>query len=609
MINHNDLMDFLDAFADLYFKMMPDGTILEYRGGRDSDTYVPPAVFLGKRMQDVLPGEIGNKISVALAKIRETGKVVTVEYFLVQNGIEGYFEARLVPYGEDRIVANVRDITNQRLAEKALDESEKKYAELVNHSTDVLFAVDPHDLEITFISSNIQRYGYEADELRNRSISEFIHRDDLENVYAELRMAFLDEKQNNVVFRFRLKDGTYKIMEESGKAVINSDGTSVSYTGILRDVTERMQSEEDKLRLAKMESLGLLAGGIAHDYNNLLCIISANISFALGEFLPASAKEGLQDAYNASRRAAELTRQLLTYSKGGEPEKKVISLERVVKETAEFCLRGSSIALNLTHEDLLPIDADEGQMAQIVQNIVINAKQAMPDGGKIDITLANHLCSDGIEWVCLKIQDNGPGIPKKHISKIFDPYFTTKQTGSGLGLAVTHSIINKHGGRIEIKSKIGKGTLFTIYLPATNGVPVSKGKFNSDKPMVRTGKILVMDDELPVANVLSRILMRRGHAVEITTKGETALDAYIVAKQAGDPFDLVIMDLTIVGGMGGKEAVAKLLKIDPEATVIVSSGYAEGDVLQNFEKYGFVAALPKPIDSGNLEKLVAKLLR
>ena len=368
------------------------------------------------------------------------------------------------------------------------------------------------------------------------------------------------------------------------------------------DITEKRRMEEELLRTEKLESIGILAGGIAHDFNNILTAIVGNIGLAKMCITPEDKiYEMLVDAEKASLRARELTRQLLTFSRGGAPIKEATSIIELIRDSATFVLRGSNVRCGFSSPtDLWTVDADQGQMSQVIQNLVINADQAMPEGGIIQIRAENVPVSaehglplESGKYVKICVADEGIGISEEHLQRMFEPYFTTKQKGSGLGLATAYSIIRRHDGHICVESELGSGTTFYIYLPASEKeVPVQKAK--AEQPLTGKGRILVMDDEEIVRDVAGSVLTRSGYEVEFAREGAEAIELYRQAQELGEPFAAVIMDLTIPGGMGGKEAARELLTIDPKAKVIVSSGYSTDPVMAEFRKYGFSGVVAKP---------------
>ncbi|MGD0844435.1 MAG: ATP-binding protein [Geobacteraceae bacterium] len=381
-------------------------------------------------------------------------------------------------------------------------------------------------------------------------------------------------------------------------------------------IAEKQRIEEELFRTRHLESLGILAGGIAHDFNNLLTAIMGNTSLAK-MFTEPDTKiyARLEEVEKASLRARDLTQQLLTFSKGGAPIKKVTSIADIICDSSRFALRGSHARCKFNiMEDLWPVEVDEGQISQVISNLAINADQAMPEGGVVEIRAENVTLLKGQvvtlepgRYIRLSITDSGIGIPKDHLNKIFTPYFTTKQRGSGLGLATSYSIINKHGGVIIVESEIGRGTTFNIYLPAS-GKEIPEKEKKSMTTITGSGKILVMDDEEFIRNTAGEMLATVGYTVGYADDGAQAIDLYLRARESGEPYDLIIMDLTIPGGMGGVEAIQKLLEIAPDAKAIVSSGYANGPIMADFKEYGFKGVIAKPYRTDELCKVVQTVI-
>jgi CheY-like chemotaxis protein len=323
----------------------------------------------------------------------------------------------------------------------------------------------------------------------------------------------------------------------------------------------------------------------------------------------------LGEAQKATLQAKDLTHQLLTFSKGGAPVKETASIYDIIKDSSGFVLSGSMITCEYKcPPDIWSVEVDTAQFSQVIQNLIINAEQAMPDGKRIEVNIENvtlqknppHGLRPG-KYVKIIISDEGIGIPEEHIDKIFDPYFTTKQKGSGLGLATSYSIIRRHDGHIKVKSKIGKGTDVEIYIPAAESRIISKNK-NSDIIESGDGRILVMDDEEMVREISLHFLNHLGYDAEAVPDGYSALESYKQALINETPFNLVILDLTIPGGMGGKEAIEKLKEIDPNVKAIVSSGYSNDPVLANYKQFGFEAILTKPYKIETLSSTIADII-
>ncbi|MBE9546567.1 MAG: response regulator, partial [Proteobacteria bacterium] len=407
------------------------------------------------------------------------------------------------------------------------------------------------------------------------------------------------------------RDGTERIIADSGAPIFDSESKIIGVVLVFQDITEKRKTEEELLKTQKLESIGLLAGGIAHDFNNVLTAIIGNISLAKMYAKPGDKIfERLEETEKASLGAKDLTQQLLTFSKGGEPIKKTVAFLELISDSAGFALRGANVRCEFSMpDDLWPVEVDEGQMGQVINNLIINASQAMPEGGIIKVRAENMIIGPinvlplkPGRYIKISIQDRGIGIQKEHLSRIFDPYFTTKQKGTGLGLTTVYSIIDKHDGHITAESELGVGTTFHIYLPAS-GKEITKSKDMETHILTGKGKILVMDDEEIVRDIVGEMLKHLGYEVAFAEDGAEAIEMY-----RNSPFDVVMMDLTIPGGMGGKEAIKKLLEIDPGARAIVSSGYSNDPVMANFEKYGFAGVVSKPYKIEELGKALYKVI-
>lgn len=507
------------------------------------------------------------------------------------------------------------EVEERKLAEEALRLSEAQFRGVFEGSA---LGITISDTEGQIIKCNPayqKMLGYSEEELRNMTFSALTHSEDVEKhigPYRDLlkgrRDFFSAEK------RYLRKDGQVVWGQLTVSLIRDKSGKPLFVIGLIENIGERKLLEEERLKASKLESIGLLAGGIAHDFNNLLTAIIGNIALAKNYIDPESkAAARMQQAEKALFRSKDLTYQLLTFSKGGEPVKKTSAIHDLIRESTEFALRGANVKCEFDiADDLWQVFVDSGQFGQVIQNLVINADHAMDAGGTITISVKNFKADDTEilpikegNYVKISIKDNGPGIMPDDLPKIFDPYFTTKKEGSGLGLSIVHSIIRNHDGHITVNSKPGTGTTFDIYLPATMKKD-SKAAAESPKMYKGSGKILVMDDEEMILDFAKELLEYLGYEIELARDGAEALKLYTLARDSGKPFAAVFMDITIPGGMGGKEAVKEILAIDPHAKVIVSSGYARDPIMSNYEQFGFVGVVPKPY---NLEEMSQELYR
>ena len=391
-------------------------------------------------------------------------------------------------------------------------------------------------------------------------------------------------------------------------------GSVIGVVLVLRDVTQRSRLEAELLRASKLESIGVLAGGIAHDFNNLLTVVMGNLAMALLDDRTREAGEKwLREAERGTMRARDLTQQLLTFAKGGEPVRRAVLLPEVVREAAEFTLHGAAVRCEFDiASDLRPADVDQGQIGQVVQNLVINARQAMPGGGTMRVGLRNEVLADSATlpagaYLRLEITDTGCGIAPEHLSRIFEPFFTTKEGGTGLGLATVYSIIRKHRGHIAVDSAAGRGTTFRVWLPAAQTQAATAENDAGLLTPIR-GRVLFMDDEEPIRIVTKALLDRLGLEATLTADGGEAVREYAAARISGRPYDLVVVDLTVPGGMGGAEAMREILKLDPAARGIVSSGYSSDPVMANFRAHGFRGSVPKPYRIADFARTLREVL-
>ena len=401
------------------------------------------------------------------------------------------------------------------------------------------------------------------------------------------------------------RDGTERDIADSGAPIIDEDGKIVGAVLVFRDVTEKRKVENELLKARNIESLGILAGGIAHDFNNILVGILGNVSLAIRK-LEKEDKEKIAERLigveHAAMRAKDLAYQLLTFSRGGAPLLKTTLISGLITDSAKFALAGSNIICNFfLPDDLWLVDIDRGQLSQVIHNLIINAKWAMPEGGTVEVKAENLVRQEGSaapallpigRYIRVSLKDEGVGIPAENLHKIFDPYFTTRGKGSGLGLATAYSIIKRHNGLITAESAPGQGTTFHLYLPASEKTASPE----AEKPGLEAGRgrVLLMDDDEVVRDVTQNMLIDLGYEIVLSANGDEAISLYQEAMRSGQPFAAIILDLTIPGGMGGKEAIQKIIKIDPQVRAIVASGYSADPVMAEYGRHGFKDVLKKP---------------
>ncbi|MDX1971732.1 MAG: PAS domain S-box protein [Candidatus Sumerlaeia bacterium] len=532
---------------------------------------------------------------------------------------------------EEAFVSTLATLTVQALenAERRRAEEALRANELILNEAQRIAKLGSYEIELSDgiikASPNFLRI-FAFDPATTHHIDELearLHPDDHDRCMDYFQYCVANRMNYNTEYRIVLPDGQTRWISSISNIIYSPEGKPLRIQGIKQDITEKRRAEQELEKMNKLESIGTLAGGIAHDFNNILTGIFANISLALAELHPShSAYECLQEAEHSINRATRLTKQLLTFAKGGDPIKETASLSELLKEVARFDLSGSSIKpLFAIPNGLWNALVDKGQIQQVFSNLIINAKQAMPKGGTLRISLENLVLNDSKlpslkpgEYLKATIADEGIGIDPQHLSRIFDPYFTTKSGGNGLGLATVYSIVTKHGGHIEVASQVGKGTTFTVYLPAVHHTPspVNRKKTKSSSPILplfHNKRILVLDDEEAILNVCRRMLERNGFQVETVMSGEQAIGLFKQYQSKGNPFDLVLMDLTLPGGLSGCETAKELLQIEPGLRCIVSSGYAEDPIIANYREHGFSGFINKPYTISQLLDVLERVLK
>jgi PAS domain S-box-containing protein len=379
------------------------------------------------------------------------------------------------------------------------------------------------------------------------------------------------------------------------------------------EVNQRKLLEDELMRADKLEALAVLAGGIAHDFNNFLMIVQGNLELAKIQTKPGGPlHEILQQSDTACKRAVSLASQLLTFGKGGAPIVRTTSVAQLLAASVDLARAGSQVRFNLAvPDDLWPAEIDAGQISQVFHNLLLNARQAVPESGIVEVRAENVVIENSVlsinsgKYVRISVRDYGHGIPAEILPRIFDPYFTTKEAGRGLGLATAYSIVTKHQGHIRADSTVGQGTTFYIHLPASEMAPVTQ-----PAAVVRTGagRILVMDDEQAIRRLLELMMSQLGYEVECASDGAEAVELFMRATASGRGFAGVLLDLTVPGRMGGKDAAEQLRKIDPSVKLIVSSGYADAPILSEFQKYGFDDVIRKPYTLTELSDVLTRVI-
>jgi PAS domain S-box-containing protein len=584
-----------------------------------------PEDLIGKSDFDIFPYELAKKYYDEEQLLIHSDQPIVNQIIRTPEG--GWFSSSKIPWRDKDgkimgLVGINRDIFEQKMAEAAIQANEEKFRSIfekspvgieIYESNGKLIDANPASLEIFGCRDLKDIQG--LDLFDNPNFSDAI-KDDLRHGKVVKREVVYDfEKVKKLNRFFTEKNGTIylDILMTPFNSAINQLATG--FLIILKDITEHKKMETELIKASKLESLGILAGGIAHDFNNILTAIIGNIHLAkMNLEKDLESFEILNEAEMAASRASELTQQLLTFSKGGLPIKKTASITELIHETVRFVFRGSNIRCEFRIPQnlwLAPIDA--GQISQVMNNLAINALQAMPEGGTVVAGAENvQIHPDSMlplppgNYVKVSLQDQGIGIPGHILPKVFDPYFTTKPKGSGLGLAICYSIISKHKGHIFIESEAGSGTIVRFYLPAVPDAALSL-KSEPEQKFPGDGRILVMDDELIVRQVLGKLLIRFGYQVDFAKEGNEAIELFKKAKNENQSYILIIMDLTVPGGMGGKETMKALLMIDSTVKAIVSSGYFNDPIMANFQDYGFKGFISKPYKMKELQNIIFKV--
>ena len=492
--------------------------------------------------------------------------------------------------------------------------SRDKYRKLYDFAPVGFFTCGTNDLIMEVNRTGAALFGVEKEHLLGKVFTGFVV-DEHQHIFSLFcKLLWQINTKQECELNLRKNDGTvfWALVEGIAEKEKENDEQNTLCFLAVKDITERKKNEEDRLNYERMESLGILAGGIAHDFNNLLTVILGNISlFKMKSLKQEINLELLEEAEKACQQSTDLTMQLLTFAKGGKPLKEVISIVPLLEDAVIFAMRGSNVRHELDlPDDLWMVEVDSGHIRQVVNNLVINAQQAMPNGGTVSLRCENKYLTqeEGLPvnigpYLKITVADHGVGIHNDQLNRIFDPYFTTKAQGNGLGLATSYSIVRRHNGHISVESEPGQGTVISVYLPATPGM-VQSEKEAIKLTLSGQGKILVMDDQASIREVIGGMLAQLGCKPAFAVDGEEAVLLYREAIEKDEPYDAVIIDLTIPGGAGGRRAIADIVKIDPNVKAIASSGYCNDAIMTEFEKYGFTAALPKPFSLEELNRVL-----
>jgi len=602
----------LSSMTDLVFAFDADQRFTFFHSPNPESLHLPPEQFMGKKHEEVFSPEMNEIFQEAFARAR-AGKPHFYEYCLDRDKVgRRWFSCKLSPIQSDGKFAGAVGVVTEITERKRFQEEMLRHSLVYRQIEEAVLVFDRKGRFLDLNPAAERLTGWSRADLIGRA-AEIINPPEQATLISR---TILDGLGEDGIWRGELpiltKEGETRTVSSAISCLRNDRGETIGTIGINRDITESKRMEAELLRGQKLESLGVLAGGLAHDFNNLLMRILANTSLIRDRTSPEN-RDLLLEVERACQQAKKLTQQLLTFARGGAPAKQVIEVGKLLREEAAFALRGSKSTCEFEiPAGLHPLEADPGQLAQVIHNLVINASQAMPGGGTVRIATENATFpKDNAEnlppgdYVRIQVADEGPGIPEEAISKVFDPFFTNKLQGSGLGLTISYSIVSKHEGRIRVDSPPSGGCRVEMLLPASGGgKPVLTPP--PGPPARGRGRILVFDDDRAVRTITCRMLTTLGYRAEAVPEGGEAVRLYREARASNDPFDAVIADLTIPGGMGGKEALPLLKKIDPAVRVIVASGYSNDPVMADYASFGFRGMLGKPY---NLEQLGQELAR
>ena len=630
-INEEYLRAILDnAPLLIYLKAAEDFTYLMVNRAVELLVGLPSAKIIGRTDFELLPQDVAQALREQDIEIVRKDRPEQFELSAYINNTQMHFLTCKFPLHDENgdiyaVGGMCFDITERKEAERRLAEQEERLSVTLRNIGDGVIATDTEGRVVLVNEVAEKLTGWAQDEALGRPLEDvmsMVNASDEKRVPSPVQAIIERDRIMNLPKEIVLlsRDGTRRLIEDSCAPIHDRESKIIGVVLVFRDVTRERQMEKELLKTRKLESVGVLAGGIAHDFNNILLAIMGNINLALKTIGPGhESVELLLNAENASKRARDLTRQLLTFAKGGAPLKKAAHLPELIRETAELLLHGSNSSIRYELPvDIWGVEIDTGQMGQVIQNLIINAQHSMPDGGIIDIACENVFANEhellcaGLpagRYIRLTVRDHGIGIPENIIDRVFDPYFSTKQQGSGLGLAIVHSIVSKHGGHVNVESEPGKGTVFTILLPAGSDRQEVMQDVDTESVAPKgTGTVLVMDDDDMVREIAANMLEHLGYRALSAADGKEAIDVYGRSLEKGQPVSAVIMDLTVPGGMGGRECAARILEYYPDAVCIVSSGYSNDDVMANYRKYGFMAALIKPFDIAEMGRTMAEVL-
>ncbi len=607
-----ELRGVLQVLPDLLFRVQADNRICAVMQG--GSVLEAPAI---RGLEHSSPGdafsEAAQQFWSGVEQARHSQTAVAFEYSTGRDGQGPFYEMRLLPFVGHDLIGIVRDVTLRERAESALRESEARSALAQRAGHVGVFDWNLAREDVFWSGEAEEIFGLPRGTFAGNYASwrERVVEDDrvgLDNFFK----GWLGSDREDDCWEYRVtrSDRQEHWVESKGHVFRDASGRPMRIVGTHLDITARKQAEHDRLVLGKLESTGILAGGIAHDFNNLLAGMLMSLQTACSNKSTVDEmRESIEEIERSVLAAKSLTQQLITFARGGASVRQPTDLGKLLRESFSLVLSGSSVRSEVfVAPELSLAEVDGGQIGQVIRNLVLNAREAMPKGGVVTLRASNVVLGQGTaalppgDYVQIEVADQGTGIPPEVLPKIFDPYFSTKMRGTdkgmGLGLTICHSVVKKHAGAITVASS-PTGTTFHVYLPASPRRNLDT-KANQDDDRGWRGRVLIMDDEPTMRTVMARMLRQMGCEVGLAADGESAMELYRKARQDGRRFDVVILDLTVRGAMGGKEAARALLASNPSARIVVMSGHSEDEVMRDYPRHGFRGALAKPFDRATL---------
>ncbi len=615
-------------YLDVMMVLAIDGSILHVNDAVRRTMGYDERQLVGQPFASLWPWRQRALADAILTNVRQEGSAFYSGPFRRPDGTACPMDlqASKAPWGtEQAIIVTLRDVTERQRAEQRLRDEKEQLAVTLRSMGDGVITTDALGRVVLLNGTAEHLTGWTQVEAQGRLLGDVLPLTSGEEsgIGDDLLREVLrtgDAITMNRQVQMRDRTGRQYTLALKAAPIKTHEGGYSGVVTVFRDATVEQKMEEDLQKASKLESVALLAGGIAHDFNNILTAMLGHLSLARATDTPTP--QVLANIEKACIYATDLTRQLLTFAKGSDPVRRRENLAELVEESVRFALHGSRVRCGFDFAaGLWRVELDRGQINQVINNLVINAVQASPEGGVLHVAASNVVVGRDErvatlipgEYVRLAVRDQGAGISPENLARIFDPYFTTKSSGSGLGLATSYSIVKKHGGLIRVESELGAGTMFTIYLPAvpkTSSTPeAAAANQEGNQPAPKTGgRVLFMDDEEILQELVGAMLAHLGYEVACASHGQEAVRLYAEALGTPHAFDVVIVDLTVPGGMGGHETTRCLLEFDSQAKVVVSSGYSNDPIMADFRAHGFSGVIAKPYQMAELGKVLTDVL-